>query len=234
MPVQTATKNPAILSYYTLARMVGAIALSLPFLLTCGNIALALLRPGHALPQPLLERSISDYYYTSMGSYYVGSLCVIATFLMCARGYDRSDEIAGYLAGLFALGVAFFPSENPFASSYTKLEIEIGYVHTTFAALMFLAIAYFCLFLFPRSSPQARLTRRKQHRNRIYLACGAAIVVCNCAMVILTLKAVAAGVRPGRLLLLCESLALMAFGIAWLTKGKGILRDKPQDRQRTL
>lgn len=227
MSVLTATRNPAILSYHTLRKVVGIIALGLPVSLAGGNIALSLLGPQHMLPHPLLERSISDYYYTPMSSLYVGSLCVIAAFLMCSRGYGRLDEIAGYLAGLFALGVAFFPSENPYSALYSKREIAIGYVHTAFAGLMFLAIAFFCLFLFPRSSPQIRLTPRKRKRNEIYAACGVLIVACNCVMVSLTVKGVAEWLRPAHPLLCAESLALMAFGVAWLTKGDGLLRDKP-------
>ncbi len=234
MPVLTTVRNPAILSYHALRRVVGWIALALPFALTCGNVALTLLGPRHALPRPLLERSISDYYYTPMSAWYVGSLCVIAAFLMCSRGYDRLDEMAGYLAGLFVLGVAFFPSESPHSEVYSRLQVDIGYVHTAFAGLMFLAIAYFCLFLFPKSTPQARVTRRKRHRNRIYAACGVLIVVCNGVMVSLALKGVSDRLRPAHPLLCSESLALVAFGVAWLTKGEGLLRDKPQSHARML
>jgi len=230
MPVQTVTRNPAILSYHALRRVVGIIALALPFLLAGGSILLSLIGPRHALPEPLLQLSISDYYYTPMGTCYVGGLCIIAAFLMCSRGYDHMDEIVGYLAGIFALGVAFFPSENPYSAGYSKLDVEIGYVHTGFAALMFLAIAFFCLFLFPRSSAHARLTRRKRHRNRIYAACGGVIVACIVVMMTFTAESVADWPRPAHSLLACESLALMAFGVAWLTKGEGILRDKPHER----
>lgn len=233
MPVLTTIGNPAILSYHALRRVVGYIALALPFALTCGTWVLSLLGPHHALPQPLFERSISDYYYTPMSGCYVGGLCVIAAFLMCSRGYDRRDEVAGYMAGLFALGVAFFPSENPYSTVYSKLQIEIGYVHTAFAGLLFLAVAFFCLFLFPKSSPQARLTRRKRHRNRIYALCGVVIVVCNGVMVSLALKGVSEWLRPAHPLLCSESLALVAFGVAWLTKGEGLLRDQPPTHAQT-
>src|ERR1700728_3785246 len=97
--------NPAVLSYHTLRRAVGVLALTLPFVLAGGSSLLALIGPDHALAQPLLERSISDYFYTPMGSYLIGSLGAIAAFLICSRGYDLTDEIAGYLAGAFALGV---------------------------------------------------------------------------------------------------------------------------------
>lgn len=229
MPVRTATRNPAILSYHAMRRIVGIIALALPFALTGGAILLSLLGPDHSLPHPLLQRTISDYRYTPVGTLYVGSLAGIAMFLISSRGYDRTDEIAGYLAGIFALGVALFPSEDPHAVRYSRLQIQIGYVHTAFAALMFLSIAYFCLFLFRRTSAERRFTRRKLHRNRIYALCGAMILACTGLMVLLTIAGEGPRLKVFHLFLIAESLALIAFGAAWLTKGKGFLRDRPQN-----
>ena len=223
----SASHNPAVLSYYSMRRAVGLIALTLPLALASGSILSSLLGPAHALPHPLLERSVSDYYYTSMRDYLVGSLCAIAAFLACSRGYDVHDEIAGYLAGGFTFAVAFFPSFNPRGGPLTALDLRNGYIHTVFAALMFLSLAYFCLFLFRRSTPDQLLTRRKRHRNRIYGACGLVIVVCLVLLVSLTVGASLSGRRPSPALFWCESLALAAFGVAWLTKGKGILRDLP-------
>jgi hypothetical protein len=232
MSARTATRNPVVLSYYAMRRTVGLIALSLPFALAGGSILLALIGPEHALPQPIIERSISDYYYTPMGNYLIGSLCVMAAFLICSRGYDLNDEITGYLAGTFTLGVAFFPSVDPRSSHYSSFQVDVGFIHSGFAALMFLVLAYFCLFLFRRSSPGRPLTRRKRHRNRIYHACGIIIVICILVMIYLTVRQVARLPYPTHALFWCESLALAAFGIAWLTKGEGLLKDKPQNHIR--
>ncbi len=217
-----------------LRRLVGIIALSLPFTLPTGAIVLGLVGPSHALPQPLIERAISDYYYTPMSGVYVGSLWVIAMFLICSRGYNRHDEITGYLAGAFTLGVALFPSENPRSTQYTRLQIDIGFAHTAFAALMFLSIAYFCLFLFRRTSPDRKITRRKRHRNRIYGVCGVVIVLCMCVMVGLTVKGLTETTALLHPFFCCESLALIAFGVAWLTKGEVLLRDPPHERIHTM
>jgi hypothetical protein len=74
-------KNPAVLSHHAMRRMVGIIALLLPFVLVpAGTILLSLLGPSHALPHPLLQRSISDYRWTSMRDCQVGGLCAIAAF----------------------------------------------------------------------------------------------------------------------------------------------------------
>lgn len=234
MFARTTARNPAVLSYHMLRRLVGIIALSLPFMLPAGDLVLGLIGPGHALPRPLIECAISDYYYTPMSGVYLGCLWVMAMFLICSRGYDRHDEIAGYLAGAFTLGVALFPCENPRSAQYSRLQIDIGFVHSAFAALMFLSIAYFCLFLFRRSSPERKLTRRKQHRNAIYGISGVVIVACMCVMVTLTLMGLAEAPIPLHPFFCCESLALIAFGVAWLTKGEGLLRDPPHERIHTL
>lgn len=228
--VHAAAKNPAILSYHMLRKLVGVIAFALPFVLAGGSMILGLLGPNHALPHPLFQWSISDYYYTPMRGFFEGSLWVIAVFLICSRGYDRHDELSGYMAGAFTLGVALFPSEDPRLQRYTPLQIQIGYVHTAFAALMFLSVAYFCLFLFRRSAANRKITKRKRNRNQIYSACGVIIVACMCVIVSLTIEGVAAWLRPMHPLLCCESLALFAFGVAWLIKGEGFLRDRPHEQ----
>jgi hypothetical protein len=234
MSGHAASKNPAVLSYYTERKAVGLIALSLPFVLALGSIAVALAGPMHALPHPILQRSISDYYYTPMRNYYVGSLCAIAAFLACSRGYDRTDEITGYLAGAFTIGVALFPPVNPRSTLFTPAQVQVGFIHTGFAALMFLVLAYFCIFLFRRSSPAKPSTRQKRHRNRIYEACGFTIIACMVIMVTLTLKAMIQAHHPSHLLFWCEAMALAAFGTAWLTKGEGILKDKPRIHARIV
>ena len=229
MAAHTISKNPAVLSYYTMRRAVGWIALTLPVGLALGSILSSLIGPGHALPHPLLQRSVSDYYYTPMRDYLVGNLFAIAAFLACSRGYDRNDEIAGYLAGAFTFGVALCPSVNPRSSTYTALDVNFGFIHTGFAAFMFLSLGYFCMFLFRRSSPEKLLTKRKQHRNRVYGICGLVMFFCMLAMVALTLGALIRRHHASPLLFWFESLALAAFGVAWLTKGEGILKDRPHN-----
>jgi MFS family permease len=224
LPRSTST-NPVVLSYYTMRRMVGLLALALPFALAAGSVLAALLLSGH-LPHPLLERSISDYYYTPVRNLYVGSLCAIAAFLACSRGYDLHDEITGYLAGAVTLGVACCPPFNPRSGYYTQMDFVFGLTHTAFAALMYLMLAYICIFLFRKSSSKKPFTHRKRDRNRIYVASGLIMVACMIAMVGLTIRSVVERRHPSPWLFWCEALANCAFGVAWLTKGEGFMRDK--------
>jgi hypothetical protein len=224
-----APRNPAVHTYYTMRRVVGVTALSLPFVLAFGSIVLSLVGPAHAIPHPLLERSISDYYHTPMRNYLVGSLFAIAAFLVCTRGYDLRDEITGYVAGGLALIVALVPAVNPRHTLHNRYYDDLGRVHLVAAALMFLVLAYFCLVLFRKTSSHNPLTRRKRHRNRVFLVCGLVMVVCMSIMLSLTVKSVQAVLWPTGVLFWCESLALFAFGVAWLIKGEVFLRDRPKN-----
>lgn len=210
-------------------RAVGVTALSLPFVLAIGSVVLSLAGPAHAMPHPLLERSISDYYHTPMRNYLVGSLFAIASFLICTRGYDLRDEITGYIAGGLALIVALVPSVNPHHTIHNRFHDDLGRVHLVAAALMFFVLAYFCLVLFRKTSPHTVLTRRKRHRNNVFLVCGVVMVSCMSVMLSLTVKSVQSKLWPTGILFWCESLALFAFGIAWPVKGEVFLRDKIQN-----
>ena len=164
-----------------------------------------------------------------MRNYLVGSLCAIAAFLACSRGYDLHDEITGYVAGGLTLIVALVPAVNPHRAMHSRYYDDLGRVHLVAAALMFLVLAYFCLFLFRKTSPHRTLTRRKRHRNSVFLVCGVVMVACMAVMLSLTVKSVQAVLWPTGILFWCESLALSAFGIAWLVKGEVFLRDRPQN-----
>jgi hypothetical protein len=91
---------------------------------------------------------------------------------------------------------------------------------------MYLLLSYICMFLFRKSSPEKPFTHRKRDRNRIYAASGLIMVACMIAMVGLTILTTAERRHPSHWLFWCESLANCAFGIAWLTKGEGFMRDK--------
>lgn len=226
MNAQSIREDPAVLSYLALRKAVGIIALALPFALMLGNILLTPLGPTGTWPNPLFQDSISDYYYTPMGNFLVGSLCAIAMFLMSCRGYDRQDEIAGYLACAFALGVAFCPTTPPDVPSPSTLQNDLGWAHEILAAAMFLVLAYFCFFLFRKTSPANRPTRRKLQRNKVYTACGWTIVVSMAVMTSLHIPAFGNLVKNINMLLIFESVSLVAFGVAWLTKGEAILKDE--------
>ena len=202
-------------SYLTLRKAVGIIGCALPFVLAFGKCL---------LQGPGIQSSISCYYYTDMRNVFVGSLCAIGVFLMSCRGYDRRDEIAGYIACIFAIGVALFPTTPSIGA--TSRDHLIGTVHLSFAALLFLTLAYFSIVLFTETDPHKKPTHQKLQRNAVYRICGYTILACIFFVVAVKLPPVRAFVEPLTPVFWLESVAIVAFGVAWLIKGETILKDQ--------
>jgi hypothetical protein len=144
----------------------------------------------------------------------VGVLCTIAWFLFTYRGYDRKDDIAGNLACLFALGVAFFPG---IGTTFDKA------VHFVSATAFFLVLSYFSAFLFTKSvgSP----TPEKRVRNRIYISCGVGIFLCLALIGVYYWQLTNTALAPLKPVFWLEALALWAFGISWFVKGETLWKD---------
>jgi len=215
MSQQSGPQDPLVLSYLELRKAVGIIGFALPFVLAFGKILVEGLG---------IQSSISGYYYTDLRNVFVGSLCAIGVFLMSCRGYDRKDRIAGSVACVFAIGVALFPT-TPYvdATSQDKL---IGALHWSFAALLFLTLAYFSLALFTKTAPDKAPTPQKLQRNIVYRACGCTILACIFLIAVVALPPVKTLVERLSPVFWLESLAIVSFGVAWLTKGETILKDQ--------
>jgi hypothetical protein len=213
-------KDPIVRSYLTLRKAVGGVALALPF---------AVAIPCWVFQSHLIESSISGYYYTVMRNIFVGSLCAIAMFMFCTRGYDRKDEVAGVFSSIFAVGVAFCPTTPRCCA--TSWQQTIGIFHYTFAILLFSILAYFCLVLFRMSAEDRQVTRQKLQRNMVYTICGYMIIASMTMIAVFKLLAVLKLLEVTNLIgplgvVFCfETTALLAFGIAWLTKGETFLKD---------
>jgi hypothetical protein len=206
-------KDPVVMNYLQLRKAVGIIGFVLPLVLVFGNMILE----GAGI-QP----SISSYYYTDLRNVFVGSLCAIGVFLLACKGYDRRDEIAGYLACVFAVGAALFPTTPD--APVTGAGKLIGLVHLTFATLLFLTFVYFCFGLF--TSTAGDPTKRKLQRNTVYRVCGMIILGCIAMIAVVKLTTIEKSLAQLRPVLWLEAAAVMTFGVAWLTKGETILRDE--------
>jgi hypothetical protein len=170
-------------------------------------------KPG----SPILQESISAYYGTLMRNVFVGLLFAIAFFLFSYKGYEK-DWIAGKLAASFAVLVALFP--------ITSECRWIQGVHLAAAAGLFLTFAFFSLFLFTKSNDEIHRTPQKLKRNKIYVACGVAIVVFIALIGVYYLLLEHTAIARMEPVFCLETLALWAFGISWMTKGELILSDQ--------
>jgi hypothetical protein len=203
-----------VLSYLGLRTAIGIIGIALPFVLAIGKVVIG---------SPGIESSISSYYHTDMRDVFVGSLCAIAVFLMSYRGYERKDDIAGDLACIFALGVALFPTTPEV--NVTSGDQIIGALHLIFAAGFLLTLAFFSLVLFRKTDPTTAPTPRKLHRNMVYTFCGYIILTSIILIVLVSLLSSNSPVQRLDPVFWFESVAVVAFGVSWLTKGEGILKD---------
>jgi hypothetical protein len=216
MPNQPGNESPLIISYLTVRKLIGLLGMGLPFVLALG---------GWFVFSAPLRASISAYYYTGMRDVFVGILFAMGVFLLSYHGYERADFIAGRAGGLFAIGIALLPTA-PVAHATPAGKI-IGGIHYAFAALFYLTIAYFLLFLFTKTNPARTPTVRKRHRNRIYRFCGWTMLGCLSFIVINKLRAdgliVSDDDHP---VFFLETIANLAFGVSWIVKGETFLKDR--------
>ena len=208
------SKNALVISYLTLRKIIGLLGISFPFVLSLGAVIFF---------QTGLQSSVSKYYHTGMGAVFVGTLCVIGFFMLSYKGYDRRDDLAGDLACIFAVGTALFPThQTPDAKDV------IGYIHFAFAGLFLVTLIYFSLFLFPKTDPEIQPTKKKLLRNKVYKVCGYLMSICIVLIVIYYLlpDAVASAIEGYKPVFWLEAIAVVAFGISWITKGEAILKDE--------
>ncbi|SRR6266542_848556 len=193
-------------------QLIGYIGLALPVIL----VLLAGIRPTAGLPRWGILESISAYYYTGAVAAFVGMLVALALFLITYRGYrnkyNRMDRATAVTAGCAAVGVAFFPVEAPNGiPALTWWSKAVGVTHYVSAVVLFSMFALFSLWLF-RLATSDHPPADKRRRNRIYLTCGLAIIASMAWAGI-----AGANDRP---IFLPESLALVAFAVSWLVKGR--------------
>jgi len=196
-----------VVSYLIMRRVIGILGMALPVILIVWGFFL--------LGFPEFRPSLSDYYALRARDAFVGILFAIACFLFAYRGYAPIDNLAGDLGAVFALGVAFFPCNGA--------KWEQG-IHFTSAGLLFLVLSGFSLFLFTRS--KGGKTDNKKVRNRIYVGCGVAMLLCIALIGLYKVCGKNTVVAKANPVLWLEVLALWTFGISWFVKGETLWQDR--------
>jgi hypothetical protein len=216
-------------SYLNLRLCIGVLGVMLWFILRIGSAIFP--------PDPY---SVSAYYYSAMRNVLVASLCVLGTFLLTYRGYDKLDSWITNVCGAATIGVALFPTSNPgFKPTW------VGHVHPVVAGIALAGQALMAL-QFTQSAPRDKTARwlddvkrmlralifryaqrvhgKKLIRNRIYSACSWLIIIG-------VVLALAQNFWPGSVkaetqwLFWFESLSIASFGVAWLVKGETLFKD---------
>lgn len=186
-------------SYRTLRKTIGILGITLPIILIVGN-------------QFCIENSISYYYYTKMSTVFTGVLISFALILVTYHGTSTtpsrlSENAMTNLAGVFALLVALVPTEfkgiglpNIF---YTHSDKFRGGVHTGSAVFFIFLMGLVVLTKFAKAP----------YYRRFYQITGSFVMVGLVIAVVSFILNIETGIFWG------ETVALWAFGAAWLRRG---------------
>jgi len=212
----------------SLRKLIGISGIALPLLL------LFVLWIDAGYTRPLF--SISHYYFTRASGVFVIIVSLLAIFLLIYKGKEPVDFYLSSVAGLFALCVVIFPTDNisdkcndeNFLYSLTILhESKFRPVFHYISAAIFLScLAYMSLFLFTKSDKSPKLRGiNKRRRNRIFRSCGVIMVLALMVILANPLRIISDDIfEKYHLMFWMETIAVESFGIAWLVKAEIILK----------
>lgn len=205
-------------TYRRTRKAIGWLGMLLPFIL----ILFSLIPFFETDVQP----SISDYYYTNLREIFTGTLCATSLFLIAYKGYYNkklllNDNVMTNAAGILALGVAFMPT-NPFTCDdkiYSFLPIcapWTGWIHYILAGFFFSILGNISHNIFVIGQEETKdIPVSRWNENNIYKICGKVIFI---SIILIPLCMWLKLVSYSTLVL--EAIALVAFGISWLIKGR--------------
>lgn len=199
-------------SFLLLRMLIGVIGIALPFLLVFGKRLL--------FDDDDLGTSLSGYYHTGVRDIFVGSLCAIAVFLLVYMAfYYVWDNVLSIVAGLAALGVALFPTggSSPLTPLQEKWgEPAVSRIHFICAVVFIVSLAAISfLFGYREGHKDGSGPRRRLWWRSLHWLCGVVILLAVAYVAVTK----GFGWRDGHSILYGESIAALAFGVSWLTKG---------------
>jgi hypothetical protein len=212
-----------LISYLKLRAMIGLVGILFPIvLLIVGNFLSAC---------DQVQESLSAYYFTQARDVFVGLLFITGTLLLTYKGYDKTDSILANISGASAIGIALFPTNMGDGSNACSLSspYDMPLAHYICAAIFFISLIVFSLFIFTKTDPNEEPTPEKIKRNKVYKICG--------YIMVLTLVLMAANKFISKEIsqffglqniftFVMEWIFLTAFGFSWITKSEYILNDK--------
>lgn len=213
----------------SLRRLVGILGILLPVLL----YLFLLFGYGHQQVLP----SISHYFYTRASICFIIVVSTLAIFLLTYKDDDPIDFYLSSAAGVFALCVLLFPTDNlvekcgnenfPYIITYLPDIPARKIFHFISAAIFLGCLDAMSFFLFTKSNePKSKRGWKKIWRNRIYRVCSLFMTLALLVAFLGFLKVIPpAFYDEHNLTFWMEAVAIEAFGISWLVKGETILTD---------
>lgn len=205
-----------IVSYNVLRMLIGMIGILLPLILFTGRF----IQGGYSN----LENSISAYYYSEYRDVFVGFLFVLGFYLLSYTGKDSKENCLATMGCIFSLGVALFPCNNDY--------LLIRILHLVSAGSLFGMFAIFSLWLFRRSFFNKELNIIQKRINRVYIITGIILIISILGLIIITAIQAEEFKNKIKPVFLLESVGLITFAYAWLTRAHFLWRDKSEYRNR--
>jgi len=131
------------------------------------------LMSSSVLDRTTFQTSISAYYWTLdlERNIFVGFLCAIGVFLLLYKGYNWFEDRVLDVAGVSAVGIAFFPMDKlgDCSSSGTS-------THGIFAVIFFICISIICIFMSEHSLKEITDPHRLAIFRRAYRWCSGIMI----------------------------------------------------------
>lgn len=213
----------------TLRILIGILGVFLPVLL----YLFLYVDTGYSVP---LE-SLSHYYYTRANSIFTITVSLLAVFLLIYKGKAPVDFYLSALAGIFALCLVLFPTDNLSSvccdqeKSYSVTLLPASPIREGFhyfsAAVFLTSLAVLSYFVFTKSDkPASERTPGKIRRNFVYKTCGIIMALALLVVVAGTLELINEPYYTDHhLTFWMETIAVVGFGISWLTKAEVFFKD---------
>jgi hypothetical protein len=251
----SAYPSQVIDTYHLMRVGMGLLALAFPLLLWL---------PGLWWLNIPAQTSLSAYYHTDLRDVFVGVLVAIGFMLLLYKGFSRAEDWALNLAGVLAMGIAFFPMWPDWPLFCRKLcqdrsclavsdlydrsyqPLINSELHGYLAALFFLAIAYVCLFCAGRTLHLIADRRVRRTYHWTYRVLGALMVLLPAAVALITrLQPSSAADCSDFTIIRVETSGVWVFATYWLLKTRearkygadSIYPDRraiPQERARAI
>lgn len=194
---------------------LGLLGLALPFILALSG------RVVDGVVQP----TISDVFHTTQRDLLVGGLSAIGVFLMVHRGWRRfpgrwvSPDLIVVLAGMAAMGVAFFPNESTVVATTSQKIFGLSrapVLHYGSALMLYLMMSMTCFLVY---APEADAWERRVYvwSGRVIFASGVMVMVLS-GIKNNTQGVLAEIIVAHNLVFWDESIGVWAFSACWLLK----------------